>query len=279
MPRLPAMSAGSGGGPPHDAGVRRTRLAPVAPAARTGPAAPTVLPAACASGPRPGCRGGRPGCRPVACRRPRARPPADRAWRLAQAACGRPALDALGPGPPVGRGQQGLPRRRRAARPQVPRCPGHRHPERQRPLRQPGRKGRLGELRLSDLPRPEGQIRRAPEAGEAHPRRRRHGARLDEPHYGRRVLCRAGAARPGRLAGRKARARRLVGGPVLVAGPPSPPWRPSKPRGLATVEAIDRLAGDAALAGDAPHDDGALPADIGVGSERSETTETRGGAE
>ena len=206
------MTPGSG-----ERGLRRRPL-PAA-AAVPGLAAPTVLPAACASGPRPGCRGGRPGCSPVACRRPRARPPADRAWRLAQAACGRPALHALRPGPPVGRGQQGLPRRRRAARPQVPGRPGHRHPERQRLLLQPGRKGRLGELRLSDLPLPEGQIRRVPEEGEANPLRRRHGARLEEPHHGRRALCRAGAARPGRLAGRKTRARRLVGGPVLVARP------------------------------------------------------------
>ena len=52
-----------------------------------------------------------------------------------------------------------------------------------------------------------------------------------------------------------------------------------KAQGLTTVEAIDRLAGDAALAGDAPHNDGALPADVAVGTERSETTEMKGGAE
>ena len=109
-----------------------------------------------------------------------------------------------GLGPALGRGQQGLPRRRRKTRPQIPRRPDHRHPERQRLLRQPGRARRLGELGLGDLPGPEGRVGRAPEAGEAHPLRSGHGAGAQEPDHRRRALCRAGAARPGRLAGRKA---------------------------------------------------------------------------
>ena len=77
----------------------------------------------------------------------------------------------------------------------------------------------LGELGLGDLPRPEGRIRRAPEIREAHPLRPRHGARAEEPDDRRREIRRAGAARPGRLAGRPPRARRLVRGAVLVARP------------------------------------------------------------
>ena len=90
---------------------------------------------------------------------------------------------------------------------------------RQRLLRQPRRQGRLGELGLGDLPRPERRVRRAPEAGEAHPLRPRHGAGLEEPDHRRRQVRRAGAPRPRRLAGAEARARPLVGGAVLVAGP------------------------------------------------------------
>ena len=124
-----------------------------------------------------------------------------------------------GVGPAVGGGQPGVPRRRREARPQVPRCARHRHAERQRLLRQPGGARRLGELGLGDLPRPEGRVRRAPEIREAHPLRPRHGARAEISHHGGRPLCRAGAARPGRLAGGAAGARSVVRGAVLVARP------------------------------------------------------------
>ena len=119
----------------------------------------------------------------------------------------------------VGRGQQGVPRRRRAAGAQVPRRAGHRHPVGQRLLRQPGRKGGLGELGLGDLPRPEGRIRRAAQGGEAHPLRSRHGAGAEEPDHRRRALRRDRAARPRRLAGRPTGARSMVGGAVLVARP------------------------------------------------------------
>ena len=47
----------------------------------------------------------------------------------------------------------------------------------------------------------------------------RHGAGAQEPDHGGRALCRAGAARPGRLAGGAAGARCVVGGAVLVEGP------------------------------------------------------------
>ena len=78
-----------------------------------------------------------------------------------------------GLGPALGRGQQVLPRRRRAQGQKIPRRAGHRHPVCQRLLRQPRRARRLGELGLGDLPRPEGRVRRAPQAGEAHPLRSR----------------------------------------------------------------------------------------------------------
>ena len=103
--------------------------------------------------------------------------------------------------------------------PEIPRRAGHRHAVGQRLLRQPRRPGGLGELGLGDLPRPEGRVGRAPEVREAHPLRSRHGARAQEPDHGRRPIRRAGAARPGRLAGGAPRARCLVGGAVLVARP------------------------------------------------------------
>ena len=124
-----------------------------------------------------------------------------------------------GLGPLVGRGQQGVPRRRGAKGKKIPRRAGHRHAVGQRLLRQPRGKGRLGELGLGDLPRPEGRVGRAAEGREAHPLRSRHGAGAEEPDHRRRALCRAGAARPGRLAGRPPRARSMVGGAVLVARP------------------------------------------------------------
>ena len=93
-----------------------------------------------------------------------------------------------------GEDSKNLSRRRGAARPQIPRRAGHRHPVGQRLLRQPGRAGRLGELGLGDLPRPEGRIGRAAEGRETHPLRSRHGAGAQEPDHRRRALCRAGAA-------------------------------------------------------------------------------------
>ena len=66
-----------------------------------------------------------------------------------------------GLGPALGRGQQGVPRRRGATGAEVPRRIGDRHPVGQRLLRQPRRARGVGELRLGDLPRPEGRIRRA----------------------------------------------------------------------------------------------------------------------
>ena len=88
------------------------------------------------------------------------------------------------------------------------------------------------------FPRPEGRVRRAAQAGEAHPLRPRHGAGLEEPDHRRGPLGRAVAARPGRLAGGAAGARCLVGGVVFLARPAyaaverlkaggSPPSRPS----------------------------------------------------
>ena len=70
-----------------------------------------------------------------------------------------------------------------------------------------------------DLPRPEGRVRRAPEVREADPLRSRHGARAEISHHRRWPLCRAGAARPGRLARRSAGSGLMVGGAVLVARP------------------------------------------------------------
>ena len=58
-----------------------------------------------------------------------------------------------------GEGLEGVPRRRRAPGPQVQGRAHHRHAVSQRLLRQPGRPRRLGELRLGDLPRPEGRVR------------------------------------------------------------------------------------------------------------------------
>ena len=124
-----------------------------------------------------------------------------------------------GLGPALRRGQQVLPGRRRETGEEVPRRAHYRHPERQRLLRQPGGARGLGELGLGDLPRPEGRVGRAAEIREAHPLRSRHGAGLEEPDHRGRPLCRAGAARPGRLARRPPRARSVVGGAVLLARP------------------------------------------------------------
>ena len=124
-----------------------------------------------------------------------------------------------GLGPALGRGQPGVPGGCRKTGPQIPRLADYGHAVGQRLLRQPGGARRLGELRLGDLPRPEGRVGRAAETGEAHPLRSRHGARAQEPDHRRRPLCRTGAARPRRLARRAAGARSLVGGAVLLARP------------------------------------------------------------
>ena len=134
---------------------------------------------------------------------PRTRPKAiviDEAWDLS-----------------VGRGQPGLPRGRGQAGPQVPGRAGHRHPERQRLLRQPRGPGRLGQRGLDDLPGPEGRVGGAPQAGKAHPLRSRHGAGPQEPGHRGRAPCRAGPARPGRLARGAPRPGPMVGSPLLLA--------------------------------------------------------------
>ena len=155
-----------------------------------------------------------------------------------------------GLGPALGRGQQSLPGRRRAAGQKIPRRADHRHPVGQRLLRQPGRKGGLGELGLDDLPRPEGRVGRAAEAGEAHPLRSGHGARAQEPDHRRRAVRGDRAARPGRLAGWHASCS-TPGRVALFSsrGPAFAAVERLKAEGLSTVEAIDRLAGAAPGAG------------------------------
>ena len=59
-----------------------------------------------------------------------------------------------GLGSPVGRGQPDLPRRRGAARPQIPRCAGDRHPVGQRLLRQPRRAAPPGKTRTGSSSSP-----------------------------------------------------------------------------------------------------------------------------
>ena len=120
-----------------------------------------------------------------------------------------------------------------------------RHPVGQRLLREPRRARRLGELRLGDLPRPEGRVRRAPEirrsASTAIPA---WSSALKSSDHRRRALGGAGAARPGRLARGAPRARRLVGGALLLARPGVRRGRAAgRPQGLTTVEAIDRHSG------------------------------------
>ena len=124
-----------------------------------------------------------------------------------------------GLGPALRRRLEGLPRRRRKTRPQIPRRSGDRHAVGQRLLRQPCGPRRLGELGLGDLPRPEGRVGRAAQVREAHPLRSRHGAGAEVSHHRRRALCRTGAARSRRLARRPPRARRLVGCALLLARP------------------------------------------------------------
>ena len=124
-----------------------------------------------------------------------------------------------GLGPALRRGQPLLPRGCCQAGAQVPRFAGHRHPIGQRLLRQSGRPRGLGQRRLDPLPRPEGRVGRAAQAGKAHPLRSRHGARAQEPRHRRRAPCRAGAARPGWMAGSAPGARSMVDRALLLARP------------------------------------------------------------
>ena len=125
--------------------------------------------------------------------------------------------DRRGLGPALGRRQQGVSGRRCPPREKIPGGARDRHPERERLLRQPGGPRGLGQLRLDDISRAKGRVRRTPEAGEAHPLRPRDGARAQEPRHGGRAPCGTRAPRPRRLARRPARARPRVGRALLLA--------------------------------------------------------------
>ena len=157
------------------------------------------------------------------------------------------------------------------ARAEVPRRARHRHAVGQRLPRQSRRARGLGQLGLGDLPRPEGRIRRAAEV-------RRSRIHCDP---GMERALKSLTTADGRYAELVLhgpdgwRVARLVLDAWSVAlfssrGPAFAAVERLKAEGLSTVEAIDRLSGDAPLA------DGASRASEarGAAAGHSETTDT-----